>query len=273
MESDTLYQQGISKKQFFKDLDMAKIVVDAGLDAQFLLINNSSFSETRTVGGTTLQDIKDVCNGVSIYGAFRYAIPHTDPRTGEVTASMVRIRDATKADRKRLRGTYRFFPPQTYIAEMADAKGGGVILYPFKQNADGSIVPLFESNIYRQQRVGGEKLKEYKKLFSETVFQEVERIIELFPDLMDSLLASVEYKGVEMLIPIEKSTAKKTFRTRDKEDGRRRHLIHNVESFDRKDLKNANKVKSHLRGKSCFTIDSIDVTLIATTEWSSKYKR
>lgn len=262
MATDNLFQQEISKQEFFNDLERAKKVVDYGFGNYFILLNNTSFKNTKTVGGTTLSDIK------SIYGSI-YDICYFATST-EFIPRMMRIRDLTKADRKRLRQTYRFFPPQTYIAELIDPDGF-TIQYPFKQNPDSSIVPLFESNLYRQNRESRDELAEIKRLFGGSGFEETKRIVELLPDLFDSLIAVVNYKGVDICIPIEKNTAKKTFKTRDKDGERRSHLIHNVRQFDRKGLKNVDKVKSHLRGTSYLTIDGVDVALGATAEWTIRH--
>lgn len=267
---DNLYQQSISKKQFFKDLELGKKVVDLGFKDYFVLLGNTSFKNTRVIGNTTLADIKELYDG-AIYGYYRFALPHCEIDEDKIShVSSIRIRDITKKDKSKLRSDFKFFPINTYVAEMIDQKGF-TMLYPFKQNQDGTIVPLFENNIYRQRKVSGERLQRIKQTMRESVFQEVERIIELLPDLLDSLLAVVKYKGVDICIPIEKSSAKKTFRTRDKDGERRSHIIHNVNQFGRNNLKNVDKVKSHLRGASDLVIDGVEVSLMASVEWSFRY--
>lgn len=271
MENNYLYQQAITKKQFLKDVEMAKKVVDSGFPAHFILINSSSFINVRTIGGTTLSDIKDLYGGYPIYKDYRFAVAHLDKSNNDrLTASSIIIRDLTKKDRAQLRSGFKFFPQNTYIAEMS-APDGFTVMLPFKQNPDGSTVLLEQNNLYRKTKASGTALQDVRKTWDESIWQVSERIIELFPDLMDSLLAVVNYKGVDMCIPIEKTTAKKTFRTREKEGERRAHLIHNVNQHDRKNLKNTDKVKSHLRGKSELVINGLDVALIATHEWSFRY--
>ncbi len=271
METSTLFQQGISKKQFFADVEMAKKVVNSGFTNHFILLGSTSFKDTRTIGGTTLSDIKECYNGIPIYKDFRFAIPHYDSTdVNRVTATSIVIRDLTKKDRSKLRQAYKFFPSQTYVAELTEPDGF-TLLIPFKQNRDGSLVPLMRNNIYRQTKLSGADLNDLNSTLNETLWQEAERIIELLPDLMDSLLAVVKYKGVDMCIPIEKTTAKKTFRTREKDGERRSHLVHNVKQFSRKNLKNVDAVKSHLRGRSEFVIDGIEVCLMGSTEWSVRY--
>lgn len=271
METSALFQQGISKKQFFADVEMAKKVVDSGFGNHFILLNSASFKNTRTVGGTTLSDIKECYNGIPIYKDFRFAVPHYDyDEPQRTTATSIVIRDLTKKDRSKLRQAFKFFPSQTYIAELTDPEGFTFVV-PFKQNRDGSLVPLMTNNIYRQTKASGADLSDLDRVLNTSLWHEAERIIELLPDLMDSLLAVVKYKGVDMCIPIEKTTAKKTFRTRERDGERRSHLIHNVKQFDRKNLKNVDAVKSHLRGKSEFVIDGIEVCLMGSTEWSIRY--
>lgn len=271
MDTGTLFQQPITKKQFFSDVDMAKKVVDSGFSGHFVLLNNSSFSKTRTIGGTTLSDIKDVYGGYPIYKDYRFAIPHYDFDEGKtMTSSSITIRDITKKDKARLRNAFKFFPPSTYIAECTDPDGF-TLLIPFKQNPDGSTVLLQQCNIYRQSKASARVLEDVGKTVGESIWQTSERIIELFPDLMDSLLAVVKYKGVDMCIPIEKTSARKTFRTRDKDGERRAQLIHNVGNHSRVNLKKTDKVRSHIRGRSDFSIDGINVSLIATPEWSMRW--
>lgn len=269
MENNYLYQQAITKKQFMNDVETAKKVVDSGFPAHFILINSSSFKNVRTIGGTTLSDIKDIYGGYPIYKDYRFALPHYD-EDGKVTASSIVIRDLTKKDRAKLRNGFKFFPQQTYIAEMS-APDGFTVMLPFKQNPDGSTVLLAQNNIFRKTKASGAFLQDLRNDWNQSIWQYAERIIELFPDLLDSLLAVVRYKNVDMCIPIEKTSAKNTFRTREKDGERRAHLIHNVNQYGRSNLKNTDKVKSHLRGKSEFVINGMEVALMATHEWSFRY--
>lgn len=90
------------------------------------------------------------------------------------------------------------------------------------------------------------------------------KIIERLPDLAGSMTAKIKYNGVDICIPIAEKTAVTTFKNRDKDGGVKRRLIHGVDPYARKNLKNSDKVSAHLRGQSDFIIKGVQVSLIAS---------
>lgn len=254
----------ISEKQFMRQYDVAKRYVDMGISDYFILLENDAFANVSEIGNTTLKDISAVF-GKEFPLFFRFG-GFFDSGTGQddrENYQTFEIRPILKSDTRKLRGYIRFFPKDCWICDWRDASGNRMLL-PFIQNSTGDIIFLGQSRIYVGKRNG--------LMLGDTAPERyLKRVIEILPDYYDALFAVVRYKHVEIAIPIEKSTAKKTFKNREKDaDGVKRHLIHNVRQHTRETLKNVDFVKSHLSGRSEFTINGIDVTLIASFEWSKR---
>lgn len=254
----------ISEKQFMRQYEIAKRYVDMGISDYFILLENDAFSNVSEIGNTTLEDISTVF-GKEFPIFFRFAGFFDGGRGMDDRESYqaFEIRPISKNDKKRLRGDIRFFPSNCWICNWKDATGFGLLL-PFIQKPTGEIKFLQSDPVYVPRGRG--------LLDGRTAPERcLKRVIEILPDYYDALFAVVRYKHVDIAIPIEKSTAKKTFKNREKDaDGVKRHLIHNVRQHTRETLKNVDFVKSHLSGRSEFTINGIDVTLIASFEWSKR---
>lgn len=261
---DTSSPVPISEKQFMRQYETAKRYVDMGISDYFILLENDAFANVSEIGNTTLKDISAVFGKeFSIFfrfGGFFDSGTGLDDRDNYQTFE---IRPIFKSDVRRLRGYIRFFPKDCWVCDWRDASGNRLLL-PFAQDSTGNINFLGQSRVYV---VNGHGL-----LAGDTAPERyLKRVIEILPDYYDVLFATVRYKHVDIAIPIEKNTAKKTFKRREKDaDGVKRHLIHNVKQHDRVTLKNADFVESHTRGRSEFTINGIDVTLISSFEWSKR---
>ena len=255
------FQRKISEKEFMEDYERCKRIVDSGISECFVLLNSKSFDNVSTVDNTTLKDIEDVF-GEGFLPMMRFADIFDCGGTVKENTQSGRIRRMAKADIKTLRGMYKFFPKDCFVFEWTDATGFRMIL-PFMQKENGEITFLGDNPLYRCDRK--------KVMLAENTLPKfmLKTIVGLLPDYCASLFAIVNYKGVDMIIPIEKKTAKVTFKNRDKTDGTKRHLIHDVKEYGRKNLKTVDSVRYHLRGTSDFTINGIDIKLCGSMELSA----
>ncbi len=254
----------ISEKQFMRQFETAKRYVDMGIQDYFILLENDAFANVSEIGNTTLEDI------VSVFGKeyplfFRFA-GFFDRGLGtkdRESYQTFEIRPVFKSDIRKLRGSIRFVPKNCWICDWRDAIGNRLLL-PFIQKPSGEIKFLQSDPTYVIKGRGFLDGRTAPEVY-------LKHIVEILPDYYDTLFAVVKYKHVDIAIPVEKSTAKKTFKNRDRDaDGVKRHLIHNVKQYTSKSLKNVDFVKPHLRGGSNFTINGIYVTLVASYEWSKR---
>lgn len=264
---DTLSPAPISEEQFMRQYETAKQYIDIGISDYFILLENDAFANVSEIGNTTLKDISNVFG--KEYPLFFRFCGFFDSGTGSKDRDNYQtfeIRPIFKSDIKRLRGRYRFFPNDCWICDWKDASEERMLL-PFVQGPDCNINFLGQSRVYVQ--------KQYGLLTGETAPERyLKHIVEILPDYYDVLFAVVRYKHVDVAIPVEKNTAKKTFKNREKDaSGVKRHLIHNVKQHDRVTLKNADFVESHTRGRSEFTINGIDVVLMSSFEWSKRAQK
>lgn len=267
MMCDTTFPASISEKQFMRQYETAKCYVDMGVEDYFILLDNDAFANVSEIGNTTLEDISSVF-GREFPLFFRFA-GFFDSGAGPDDRECYQtfeIRHISKSDKKRLRGNVRFFPENCWICDWRDAAGYNMLL-PFTQKQTGEIKFLQADPVYlpkgRRPLTGDTAPERYLK-----------RVVEILPDYYDALFAVVRYKHVDIAIPIEKNTAKKTFKNREKDaNGVKRHLLHNVKEHTRATLKNVDSVESHTRGRSEFTINGIDVVLMASFEWSKRKLR
>ena len=253
----------ISEKQFFEEYEKCKVIVDCGVKDYFILKDNKTFSEIEGMKNLTLKEIED-CFGEHFIYLFRFAVNLNE--NGEKNPEYIqtlRFRRMRNSDKKKIRGTYRFFPSGCWICEWNDATNY-LNLIPFVQKEDGTVHFLAENSLFRNDK------KNFKNGFDNTAPKEyIKELLEKLPWYIDCVFAIINYNGVEVMIPIESRSAKKTFKNRDKDEiGVKRHLIHNVSEHDRINLKNADSVQSHLRGCSDLTINGLKVTLMASWEWS-----
>ena len=252
----------ISGKQFFEEYEKCKSIVDCGVKDYFILKDNKTFSDIEGMENLTLKEIEE-CFGEHFIYLFRFAVNLNE--NGEKNPEYVqtlRFRRMRNSDKKKIRGTYRFFPSDCWICEWNDATNF-LYLVPFVQKEDGSVHFLAENSLFRNDK------KSFKNGFDNTAPKEyIKELLEKLPWYVDCVFAIINYNGVEVMIPIESHSAKKTFKNRDKDEtGVKRHLIHNVSEHDRINLKNADSVQAHLRGCSDLTINGLKVTLMASWEW------
>lgn len=253
----------ISEDSFFHDYAKCKRMVDAGLSHHFVLLNSSALSKTVRISGTKLSDIEDIF-GVDVLSTFHFAFyPGDDAINDPESVQSLRIRRLTNLDKRNLRGNYKYFPQNTYVCDWLDATGFGFTM-PFVQGESGEIKWLIHSGVARR------KARSFDFSADTTPGLLVGEIINILPDILDCNLASVNYNGVDVLIPVCKGTAKRTFKNRDKEDGVKRRLIHTVKSHGRKNLVNTSAVDAHVRGTSSFAIKGIQVSLFATLDQAAK---
>ena len=256
----------ISEKQFFEEYEQCKVIVDCGVKDYFILKNNRTFSNVEGMENLTLQEIED-CFGEHFIYLFRFAVNlNANGEKDPEYIQTMRFRRLRNSDKKKIRGTYRFFPNGCWVCEWKDATNN-LMLIPFVQKEDSSVHFLAENSLFRNDK------KNFKNGFDNTAPKEfIKEILEKLPWYMDCVFAIVNYKDVEIVIPIESTSAKKTFKNRDKDEhGVRRRLLHNVSEHDRINLKNTDKVQPHLRGASNLTINGIDVTLMASWEWGKRF--
>ena len=252
----------ISEKQFFEEYEKCKVIVDCGVKDYFILKDNKTFSDIEGMENLTLLEIED-CFGEHFIYLFRFAVNlNIDGEKNPEYIQTLRFRRMINSDKKKIRGTYRFFPSDCWICEWNDATNF-LHLIPFVQKEDGTVHFLAENSLFRNDK------KDFKNGFDHTAPKEyIKELLEKLPWYVDCVFAIVNYNGVEAMIPIESHSAKKTFKNRDKDEtGVKRHLIHNVSEHDRINLKNADSVQSHLRGCSDLTINGLKVTLMASWEW------
>ncbi len=254
----------ISEKQFMRQYEIAKRYVDMGIEDYFILLDNDAFANVSEIGNTTLEDISSVF-GKDFSVFFRFGgffDSGTGPNDRE-NYQTFEIRPISKHDIKKLRGNIRFFPKDCWVCDWRDGKRFNLLL-PFIQTPAGDIKFLQANPVYVPRGRG--------LLRGDTAPERyLKHVIEILPDYYDALFAVVKYKHTDIAIPIEKNSAKKTFRNREKDaDGVKRHLIHNVKEHERATLKNKDSVRSHMKGRSCFTLNGIDVSLMASFEWSKR---
>lgn len=264
MMYDTSFPVPISENQFMHQYETAKRYVDMGIGDFFILLDNDAFKNVSEIGNTTIEDISSAF-GKEFPLFFRFG-GFFDSGTGiddSDNYQTFEIHPISKRDVRMLRGHIRFFPKDCWICDWRDASRNRLLL-PFVQNSMGEIRFLDQSRIYVSDGHG--------LLEGNTAPERyLKHVIEILPDYYDVLFAVVRYKHVDIAIPIEKNTAKKTFKNREKDaDGVKRHLIHNVKQHDRVTLKNVDFVESHIRGRSEFTINGVDVALISSYEWSKR---
>lgn len=257
----------ISEDAFFSDYIKCKRMVDAGLSNHFVLLNSSSISKTTRIRGTKLSDIEDVF-GRDVLSTFHFSFyPGDNSVDDPENVQTLWIRRLTNFDKRHLRATYKYFPQNSYVCEWADANGF-VLTMPFVQSESGEIKWLIHSGAVRGS--AGRKRSSNFFATSSTPGLLMEEIIDILPDILDCNLASINYNGTDVIIPVSQKTAKRTFKNRDKEDGVKRRLIHTVKSHGRKNLINTTAVDAHVRGTSSFTIKGIEVRLFATFDQAAK---
>lgn len=252
----------ISEKQFFRDLEKAKEIVDNGITDYFILANPKSMENVKSIGNTTLKDCVDVF-GLDYVLFFRFAGFFNSGNNGATKDEYqsFRIRPVTKSDRAKLRDALRYTPDDTWICDWRDGKGFGLLL-PFIQNNDtGKIKWLLREPEFVRKPVLNDGLTApefYMKNF-----------IESLPDYFDLNLAIVRYKDVDMAIPIARGTAKNTFKHRERDaSGVKRHIVHAVRDYERRDT--GKKVERHLRGSSEIEINGVKVTIMSPLEFSDE---
>lgn len=262
--SDNLLGIKLSEKQFMEDVEKCKKIVDCGVEDYFILYDNKVSINTKVVHGTLLSDIEAVF-GPSAVDYFRVAeychwikdVESTENPEAEKVFTM-RVRHLTNGDKRKLRNSIRFFPKNSYIVEWIDSTGSGFNI-PFVQKADGGIV--FLSSLKTLSKSG--KTFDWEKSYP---YHRLEEFISRIPDYFDSNAAVFNYKGVDCIIPLKKGTAKYTFKNREKVDGIKQRIIHDVKSHRRINLKNTEAVEHHIRGTGLITINGINITLFATLD-------
>lgn len=265
-----LFPVGLSEKTFMREYERGKQIVDAGIKDYFILIDNAAFSSVRQIGNTTLKDIQSIFGPAYISffrfaGKFNCAHDQNDRRNYQT----LRIRPLNKSDKKKLRETIRFFPADCWVCEWGDAFGQALVL-PFVQASDGDYFFLNDVDPYRKTRIGKPPL--LKTESAPGVF--LKQIIEDLPDYYCCDMARVKYKHTDIVIPLPKGTAKGTFKNREKdESGIKRRLLHEVKKHERKTVAASSDVKAHLRGTSEITINGMDVDLIGSFDFTTKYAK
>lgn len=260
----------ISEKQFMRQYETAKRYVDMGIQDYFILLDNDAFKNVSEIGNTTLEDISSVFGKefplfFRFTGFFDSGTGHDDRENYQT----FEIRPIFKRDMKQFRETFRFLRQNCWVCDWRDAAHYYMLL-PFFQSNDGEINFLHDDNRFLQKS----RINDGLTIDAIAPCRYLKRVIEILPDYYDALFAVVRYKHVDIAIPIEKNTAKKTFKNREKDsDGVKRRLIHNVKERGRVTLKNADCVEAHTRGRSEFTINGIDVVLMASFEWSKRKPR
>lgn len=252
----------ISEDDFFLDYSKCKRMIDAGLDNAFVLLNSTSLTRSTRISGTKISDIEEMF-GRDALSLFRFAFyPGDDFVDNPEYVQSVRIRRLTDSDKRRMRGTYRYYPQNCYVCEWADATGF-VVVIPFVQDANGQFRWLVQS---RTARYAKDKKYAENSTFSQDTLPGIisEEIVNIIPDILGCNLALIRYKDVDFVIPVDKQSAKYTFKNRDKEDGKKKRLIHTVKSHYRKNLVNEDSVDSHIRGTSSLTIKGVEIKLLAT---------
>ena len=264
--NEVTFPADISYKDFISEVNRAKRLVDHGVRDYFILADTKSFKDNSQIGNTTLKDIEDVFGKGYIeffrFGVTAYGEKDPDAMENFMTYS---LRHITKQDKKKLRNTIRFFPENTWVVDWRSADKHQMLV-PFVQKEDGSILYLADDPVYRVcGRVSG-KVEDLPNAWY------WKKAIEDMPDYFDALFAVINYKHTDIVIPLPKKCAKKTFAKREKDAfGVKRRLVHEVKAHERHMAKSATPISEHLRGTSEITIDGIDVSLITSVEWSKKY--
>lgn len=258
----------ISENDFLSDYNKCKRMVDSGLTHAFVLLNCTSMAKTRRICGTKLSDIEDVL-GRDALSLFHFSLYPGDDFVGDPEqVQSIRIRRLSNYDRKHMRSDYRYFPQNCFVCEWVDAAGNSIV-WPFVQESDGKIKWMVQS---KSARYSKDKKYALTNWFADKTTPGLiaEEIINIIPDLFGCNLALIRYKDTDIIIPTDKNSAKHTFKNRDKEDGKKKRLIHTVKSHGRKNLVNANVVEAHVRGTSSLTIKGVTVILLATFDQAVK---
>lgn len=258
----------LNKKKFMQEYEKCKEFVDNGITDYFILSDNAAFGNISQIGNTTLSDISDIFGKDYIY-MFRFACyyPCRNFKFPQECYQTFRIRPLLKKDRKFLRNDYKFFPQNCWVCETKDGGGSGAV-FLFTQKQNGEVNFLVDNPIYRKNL----KHSEIGCLKNTQWEIQVKKIIETIPDYFESLFAITKYKGVDMIIPMPYESVTRTFKDREKDEkGIKRHLVHSVRDYERKNLVTSDCVHSHLRGRSELIVDGIKVTLMASYDWSKRY--
>lgn len=259
------FPQGVSEKQFFSDLERGKRIVDNGIKDFFIVNDPECFKHVEAVGKTLLKDCVDIF-GESYVKLFRFAdVFKTSDGNNDAQRTMsYSIRPITKSDKRWLRCKYVFFPKGTWVADWRDGEGCRMLL-PFIQRDDASVVWLGLNKVCCKDTWS----KETNDSLPPVAF--LEKLIERLPDYYDCQIAIVNYKGVDILIPIAGKTAKYTFKNREKDEfGVKRRLVHSVKEFERA---TGSVVERHARGRSDFDISGEHVILSTPFEFNYNMKQ
>lgn len=260
---DNLFGIALSEKQFMHDVEKCKKIVDLGVKDYFVLYDNITSENTITIN-TTLRDIEDVLgeNAISYFRVAEYCDfikeENRESDNEQEVVFTMRVRKLSNGDRKKFRNSIRYFPDNTYVVEWVDATGFGFKI-PFIQKDDCEIVFLSQLSTISKTR------KTYSWEYSYP-YHRLKEYISRIPDYFNSNAAVFRYKGVDCIIPLKKGTAKHTFKNREKVDGVKQRLIHDVKPHKRQNLKIADKVEHHIRGTSMITLNGIDIRLFATLD-------
>jgi hypothetical protein len=255
----------LNENEFFDELEKSKHIVDKGISEYFINVENVT---TRNISGMkklTLAEIEE-CYGEEYIYFFVFAYNNNSQNADDPEKiSSLRYRRIKERDKKTLRGFYRYFPRDCWVCEWRDA-AGNVLVLPFIQNNDSTIKFLYEIPMCRKD------LQKFRKLETPTVPQALtNEIMEKLPWYTECMYAIVNYKGVDIVIPIAPEGCKKTFKNRERdEDGVKRHLIHYVEDYQRINLKNSDKVSGHTRGTSDLKLRGEDIVISASWNISMK---
>ncbi|MBQ8797193.1 MAG: hypothetical protein IJZ56_03245 [Oscillospiraceae bacterium] len=259
MNQIDVFLNDISEKQFMEDYEKCKRIVDGGVRSYFILADNSMLQNVSQLENTTLMDIIEIF-GEDVLEMLRIAeIPYCPSATtvGEGIHTL-RIRRLKNKDRKNMRSSIRFFPKNSFVSEWVDGDGNGLLM-PFVQKDNGDILFLAASPVYT---ITGKSL-----CVDDTYpYHRTKELIERIPDYLSSNFAVATYRGVDVVIPIKKGSAKKTFKNREKEDGVKKRLIHDVKPHARKNLRNTDVVEHHIRGTSSIFLNGIEIRLCATLD-------
>ncbi len=257
--------QILNEKKFFFDLEKCKHMIDKGLTGYFIDVENTTCQCVDGMENLTLAEIEE-CYGEEYIYFFRFAY-NGNPQSLDdpENISSLRYRRLKEFDKKRLRGMYRYFPSDCWVCEWIDAEGSALVL-PFVQTEDGVIRFLYEIPACRND------LRKFKKEENEllTLPQGLtNKIMAKLPWYAECMYAIINYKGNDIVIPIEPSGARITFKSRERDEyGVKRRLIHRVNEHARVGLVNCGKVSSHMRGTSTLSLNGEDIIIAASWEWS-----
>lgn len=256
MEYEKLFFNVVSEKQYLCDLEKGKRIVDLGVKDYFLLFDSAATADAQQLGNTSLKDIIDVF-GIDALEMLTIAQNCNDSEKnldGEYIFTM-KIRRLRNRDKNTLRSIIRFFPADTYVCEWRDANGCCMVV-PFIQNEKCEIIFLTSQRKYTKTGIA----HKYEGTYP---YYATKKFIESIPDYFSNNLTAVRYKGVDIIIPIRSGTAKTTFKNREKENGVRKRIIHDVKTHGRKNLKTTDSVDAHVRGTSKIRLNGNDILVYA----------